>query len=108
MIGLSIPIDTTAASAALVPAYADNRIKVISFLLVVGGATNVKFTDGAGGSSLCGQMNFGANGGMVSQGVNDLDQKEYLMQTSVNTALVITNSATQQIGGLLRYYIDKA
>jgi hypothetical protein len=99
---------TTTGNNTLITPAAGFRIKVISFFLVVGGATNVKFTDGAGGSNICGQMNFAANGGIVSQEVHNPKEGEYLMQTSAGTALVLNQSASEQIGGILRYVLSNA
>lgn len=103
MYGRSAIINVTAGSAALVTPGATERVNVIGMFFVAGGATNISFEDGAGGTKVCGQMNFAANGGIVSQEVHNPKEGEYLMQTSPGNALVIRQSQTEQIGGIIRY-----
>lgn len=79
---------------------ASTKIKVLGLFLFVGAATNVKITNGAGGSNLIGQCNFAANQGFVLPCTNpDL----HYIQTSDNTALVCNSSAAVQIGGFVEH-----
>lgn len=106
MIGLSAPINTASSgNTTIVPAVTGYKIKVIGFFLVCGGSTNVKFTDGAGGANLTGQMNFVANTGISLPSI-DRKEEECWFNTSTSTALVLSNSAAEQVGGVVRYFLS--
>jgi hypothetical protein len=100
-------IDNAAASGdlTLVAAVGGKKISVTSYVLVVAGAVNVYWRDGAGGTALSGSMQFalGGQGASVSGLPNPVTGSLALISTSQGNALVLNISGAVQVGGHLTY-----
>ena len=109
MIAMPAVINTTSGDTTIIAAQENHQIVVVGFFIVVGGVTNVWFEDGLNGTVICGQMNHDANGGINTFHLDQqaIKEGEYIMKTSVNTALNLAQSATERVGGIIRYYLSK-
>ncbi len=87
----------------LVAAVTGYAIRVTSFVLTYSAAVNAKFTDGAGGTNLCGLL-YGVGTGPppVSQAVPG-DVQRGLFATAKGNALVLNLSGAVPVGGLITY-----
>ncbi len=93
----------TAADQTIVTADATKKIKVVSLRLTVAGETNLIFKRAA--TAISGAMDFGGTSeprGMVDNGTIECP----ILETDVNEAFVITNSAAIQVSGWIRYYLE--
>ena len=94
-----LKIDSAASGdVTLVAAVSGKRIRVLQYVLVAAGATTVAFKDGA--TAVTGAMALVANSG-VSSGYSPVG----VVQTTVNTNLVLTLSAAVQVSGHLVYVL---
>lgn len=89
-------INAASGDTALVAAVSGKKLRVLSYQLVCGAASTVRFEDGAGGTALTGVMSFVDNGG-ISVNFTPLGHFE----TSANTALSL--ETTDDVDGHLTY-----
>jgi hypothetical protein len=98
---LSVAINfNTAATHEIIAADATNKIKIISYDLVVGGETNITLKHGA--TAFSGPYDYG--GTNEPRGLVRNFPSNYPLETAINEAFNITNSAAVQVSGLVQYY----
>lgn len=83
----------------IVAAVASNKIKVVSYVLVASSAVSVRLKSGAA-TNLSGAMSLAASGGVSAVG----QPSSHLLETAVNTALVLNLSAAVQVSGHISYF----
>jgi hypothetical protein len=95
-------VNTTASGdTQLVAADGTKKIKVLNYVLVVAGTTNVKFRSAT--TDITGAMPFVANSGAASPAGT---VSGWLFETAVNQALNINLSAGVQVSGHLSYFLE--
>lgn len=94
---------TTSGDNTIVAADATKKIKVLSYSFVCAGTVNVRWKSGAG-TNLSGAMPYIANTGMTTG--PGTPAGGHLLETAVNTALVLNLSAAVQVSGHLSYYLE--
>lgn len=82
----------------IVAAVADKKIRVLSLFLVASGAITARFESGAGGSALTGQMQLGANGGVVLP-----HNPDGWFETAAGALLNLELSGATSVDGALTY-----
>lgn len=96
----SIDVNTNGDNT-IIAAAASLKTKVVSYVLVATGAVSVKWFSGAAGTALSGAMPLAANGsGLVVVG----EPTSHLMETAVNTALVLNLSTGTAVRGHMAYF----
>lgn len=85
----------------LVAAAAGQLINVVRLFLVVGGATNLTFKDGTGGTALSGPIPMTANGS-ITLDIPTVSIPWFSTSNPVNN-LVLNSSAAVQVSGTLWY-----
>ncbi len=94
-----VKIDTASAGNNTIVAAVTNRIiRVYSVVVIAGGAVNVKFQSGAGGTDLSGLLTLGASTGFAP-GWCPVGHFE----TDASTLLNLNLSGAVQVGGWLVY-----
>jgi len=94
----------TAATAELVPLVAGKRVRVCGFVLTGAAATTVTLKTGTGANCGSGTTNLtGAMGFGTTTFVTYSGGVAPVLSTPVSQALCWTNSATQQVSGVLTY-----
>lgn len=83
----------------IVAAPASGQIKVVSYVIVGGGAVSVTFQSGA--TALTGAMSLTAGGGVSANGAGSP-----LLQAAAATVLNINLSAAVQVSGHLAYFVE--
>lgn len=99
----NVSVSTSGDTTLVAAAGAGVKIKVLSYSIFVGAASNVSILNGSAGSKLAGQFNFVANQGIVEK--SDLPDA-HLFETSANTALIINQSAAIQLCCRGTYYTE--
>jgi len=84
----------------LVVAVASNRIVIDRIWLVVGGATNLTFKDGAS-TNLSGAVPMSTNGGLTFDATG-----EPWFCTSLGNAFILNSSAGVQVSGQIYYHLS--
>jgi hypothetical protein len=93
------PINHTAAfNTTIVPAVSGKKIRVLSYVVVVSGATTIYFANQIGGG-LSGQLVFDGSGKGVSASYSPIGHFE----TPVGEYLQIVSTASLPVGGHLTY-----
>ena len=102
-------ITTVAIAAAsngdntLVAAQAGFAIRVVSFILTFSAAVNAKFTDGAGGTNLCGLLyGIGTGPPPIVAPIAGPNARGYF-QTTKGNALILNLSGAVPVGGEVVY-----
>ena len=90
----------TAATHEIIPADATNKLKIVSYDLVVGGETNVTLLHGA--TPFSGPYDYG--GTNEPRGLVRNFPSNYPLETGVNEAFNITSTAAVQLSGLVQFY----
>lgn len=99
------PVDVSAAgdTTVVVADTAGRRVKLLSYLLVAGGTTTVRWKDGAG-ALLSGPIPLILNSGVASPlGTPD---GRWLLETAPDQGLVLNLSAPVAVGGHLSYFLE--
>ena len=98
---LQAKIDTASSGAVtIVAAQAGKKIIMTKAVLISGGTTNIKWQSGS--TDLTGAMPFVANLGMVDEST----MPENGLRTNPGEALNLNNSATVQVSGYIKYYLE--
>ena len=98
---LQAKIDTASSGAVqIVAAQSGKQIVVTKVVLVASGTTNIKWQSGS--TDLTGAMAFVANLGMVDEST----MPENGLRTNQGEALNLNNSATIQVSGYIKYFLE--
>ena len=98
---LQAKIDTASSGAVqIVAAQTGKSIVMTKAVLVSAGTTNIKWQSGS--TDLTGAMPFVANLGMVDEST----MPENGLRTNSGEALNLNNSATVQVSGYIKYFVE--
>jgi hypothetical protein len=96
-------IDTSAASATLIPAVSGKTIRIFNFLITSNGATTTALKDTDDNAVSGPNYSTGAaNGGSASGSTTDVGG---LFTLTTGKGLKVTNSGSQPIGGFVVYSV---
>lgn len=100
---VSISASSSGNNTILAAAGANQKIVVLSYVLVAATAVAVKFQSGAGGTDLCGAMTIG--GASDSGGIVVPFSPQGHFKTAANTLLNLNLSGAIQVSGHLTYVV---